>query len=128
MKETRGRPKGGKNRKYSYEFKLKVVKEHLEDKTSLMSLEKKYNVNCSVILKWVHLYLDGGEESLKNMNKGKGNPFSALYFNKSLSEVERLKLELMKRDIEIERLKKGYTVKGVGSKKEYVTLSGKTIK
>lgn len=128
MKETRGRPKGGKNRKYSYEFKLKVVKENLEEKISINILEKKYKISDSVILKWVHLYLEGKEDSLKNMGKGRGNHFSALHTSKNLSEIERLTLELMKRDIEIERLKKGYTVKGVGSKKEYVTLSGKTVK
>jgi len=28
----------------------------------------------------------------------------------------------MKKDIEIERLKKGYSVKGVGAQKEFVTI------
>ena len=31
----RGRPKGGKNKKYSYEFKLKVVKDY-EDKSEII--------------------------------------------------------------------------------------------
>lgn len=36
--------------------------------------------------------------------------------------------ELMRRDIEVARLKKGYSVKGGGSKKEYVTSSGSNTK
>ncbi len=29
-----GRPKGGKNKKYSYEFKLKVIKDYFENHLS----------------------------------------------------------------------------------------------
>ena len=36
--------------------------------------------------------------------------------------------ELMRRDIEVARLKKGYSVKGGGSKKEYVTISDSSTK
>ena len=59
---------------------------------------------------------------------GSGNIFSALHASKKLSEVERLKLELMKKEIEIERLKKGYMVKGAGSSKEYVPINKKNSK
>lgn len=41
---------------------------------------------------------------------------------------EELIRELMRRDIEVARLKKGYSVKGGGSKKEYVTSSGSSTK
>ena len=40
---------------------------------------------------------------------------------KDLKEDE-LRRELMRKDIEIERLKKGYAVKGVGANKEFVTI------
>ena len=50
-----------------------------------------------------------------------GNHFSALHSSKSLSEKERLILLVEKLQIENERLKKGYTVKGVGADKEFVT-------
>ncbi len=45
-----------------------------------------------------------------------------------MSELEQVKLENLALRVEVERLKKGYTVKGVGSKKVYVTLDGKIIK
>lgn len=41
---------------------------------------------------------------------------------------EELIRELMRRDIEVARLKKGYSVKGGGSGKEYVTSSGSSTK
>ena len=37
-------------------------------------------------------------------------------------------IELMKKDIEIARLKKGYNVKGVGQEKEFVTTFNKNTK
>ena len=36
--------------------------------------------------------------------------------------------ELMNKDIEIERLKKGYAVKGVGAKKEFVFIQDVNMK
>lgn len=47
---------------------------------------------------------------------------------KNLTEVERLRLELAKKEVECERLKKGYSVKGVGQRKEYVTINKKNLK
>ena len=49
-----------------------------------------------------------------------GNKFAALHRSKNLSELERLRLQVAKQEIEIARLKKGYWVKGVGANKEYV--------
>ena len=114
-----GRPRGSKNRKYSYEFKLKVIKEYLEDHLSLLELEEKYCVVHSVIIRWTRLYNEG---LLKTGRKRTGNPYSALHTSKSLSKEERLELENLKLKIENERLKKGYLVKGGGAGKEYVSI------
>ena len=114
-----GRPRGSKNRKYSYEFKLKVIKEYLEDHLSLLELEEKYGVVHSVIIKWTRLYNEG---LLKTGRMRTGNPYSALHTSKSLSKEERLELENLKLKIENERLKKGYLVKGGGAGKEYVSI------
>lgn len=115
-----GRPKGGRNKKYSYDFKLKVVKEYLIEHLSLLDLEKKYGVVHSVIIQWVKLYNEGLLETGRVHNRG--NKFTALYTSKSLSKEERLELENLKLRIENERLKKGYTVKGGGVNKEYVSI------
>ena len=41
---------------------------------------------------------------------------------KNKTREEELELENLKLKVEVARLKKGYQVKGVGSKKEYVTI------
>ena len=115
-----GRPKGGKNKKYSYEFKLKVVKEYLIEHSSLLDLEKEYGVVHSVIIQWVKLYNEGLLETGRIHNRG--NKFAALHTSKSLTKEERLELENIKLRIENERLKKGYLVKGGGVNKEYVSI------
>ena len=57
----------------------------------------------------------------KGGTKGQGN-------RKPKDKIEELELELMKKEIEIARLKKGYMVKGVGAEKEFVTTFDKNTK
>ena len=120
-----GTRKGTKPRKWSKEEKLKLVLLHLNEKVSLMQIEKEYSVSNGLVSTWVKKYLNGGEEALVSRN---GNPYAALHTSKSLSEVERLRLIVAKQEIEIARLKKGYWVEGVGANKEYVTGNGKSTK
>ena len=120
-----GTRKGTKPRKRSKEEKLKLVLLHLNEKVSLMQIEKEYSVSNGLVSTWVKKYLNGGEESLVSRS---GNPYAALHTSKSLSEVERLRLIVAKQEIEIARLKKGYWVEGVGANKEYVTGNGKSTK
>ena len=120
-----GTKKGTKPRKWSKEEKLKLVLLHLNDKVSLMQIEREYSVSNGLVSTWVKKYLNGGEEALVSRS---GNPYAALHTSKSLSEVERLRLIVAKQEIEIARLKKGYWVEGVGANKEYVTGNGKSTK
>ena len=120
-----GTRKGTKPRKWSKEEKLKLVLLHLNEKVSLMQIEKEYSVSNGLVSTWVKKYLNGGEEALVSRS---GNPYAALHTSKSLSEVERLRLIVAKQEIEIARLKKGYWVEGVGVNKEYVTGNGKSTK
>ena len=72
--------------------------------------------------RWVKNYNEKGLEGLKSRtgkktggNKGQGK-------RKLKTEEERLQLKIKKLEIENARLKKGYQLKGVGGKKEYVTI------
>ena len=47
---------------------------------------------------------------------------------KPKNKIEELEFELMKKEIEIARLKKCYMVKGVGAEKEFVTTFDKNTK
>jgi len=120
-----GTKKGTKPRKWSKEEKLKLVLLHLNEKVSLMQIEKEYTVSNGLVSTWVKKYLNGGEEALVSRS---GNTYAALHTSKSLSEVDRLRLIVAKQEIEIARLKKGYWVEGVGANKEYVTGNGKSTK
>lgn len=116
-----GRPRGGKNRKYTAEEKLTIVKMKTEQYMSTAEIEKKTGIHSSIVRRWIISYLSQGIDGLKPKKKT-GNPFSALHTSKSLSKEERLELENLKLRIENERLKKGYLVKGGGVNKEYVTI------
>ena len=122
-----GRPKGGKNRYWSKDEKLRIVRRYLEEGISSRKLAVEENVDDSMIRRWVRKYLAEGESGLEQSNK-KGNRFSALWTSKSLTETERLQLIVQKQEIEIERLKKGYFVKGVGASKEFVITKDVSLK
>lgn len=107
---TIGRPKGVKNKKYTYQFKLKAVTDYFENHLSKKGIEKKYAISNGTIEVWKTNYLN---EVLETGKSGKGNIYSALHTSKHLTKEERLELENMKLRIENERLKKGYQVKGV---------------
>ena len=112
--------KGQARRVWTPEQKAEIVHKHLNDHISVRTLEKEYHADRSMICKWVKKYIAEGEISF--VHKGHpGNPFAALHVSKNLSETERLRLMVAKLEIENERLKKGYLVKGVGAAKEFVT-------
>ena len=68
-----------------------------------------------------------GIEGLKSKTGKHNNPKCGKY-NRNKTEIEKLKEEILKKEIELMRLKKGYVVKGVGVKKEYVSISDVNIK
>ena len=120
-----GRPKGGRNRKWTVEEKLRMINRHLENHESLQQVAIAEGVSSGLLSTWISKYLEGGEEALVNRS---GNPYAALVTAKSLSEEERLRLIVAKQEVEIARLKKGYFVKGVGAGKEYVIGKEKTMR
>ncbi|MEG2200036.1 MAG: transposase, partial [Anaerovorax sp.] len=76
----------------------------------------------SMICHWLKDYEKDGESAFDLKSYRKGNLFAALHTSKTLTETEGLRLQLSKLEIENERLKKGYQVKGVGVNKEFVSL------
>lgn len=54
------------SKKYSYEFKLKIVQEYLNGTLGYTLLSKKYNISSkSQLQKWVNQYKKYGKEGLK---------------------------------------------------------------
>ena len=119
--------KGQTKRVWTPEQKAEIVHKHLDEHISVRTLEKQYNADRSMICHWVKKYIAEGESAF--IPKGHpGNPFAALHSSKKLSELERLRLMVVKLEIENERLKKGYWVEGVGVNKEFVTGPDKSTK
>ena len=123
-----GRPIGKKNNMRSPEEKEAIVLEYLNDKRpSYRKIADKYGIAGSTFKKWKKAYLEFGIEGLKSQtgkakHPGKRNPLSGLQRKKNKTREEELELENLKLKVEVARLKKGYLVKGVGAKKEYVTI------
>ena len=121
-----GRPKGVKNRKYTYEFKLQVMEDYFGNHLSWAEIMRKYSLSQGTLDVWKRNYENGVLKDGKIHNRG--NKLAALHTSKNLTKEQRLELENLKLRIENERLKKGYLVKGGGANKEYVFISGKNMK
>jgi transposase-like protein len=117
-----GRPKGGHNRTWTNEERLRIVQLYESGQYSRSELSNKENVPEGTLDGWYRRYLQGGIEALNPTKLHTGNPYAALHTAKELSVEERQRLEILKLRVENERLKKGYMVKGVGADKEFVTL------
>lgn len=121
-----GRPKGVKNRKYTYEFKALAMHDYFDNHLSKTEIREKYSISSGTFDVWKRNYENGTLKDGKIHNRG--NKFAALHISKSLTKEQRLELENLKLRIENERLKKGYLVKGGGANKEYVSISEENTK
>ena len=119
--------KGQKFRKWSFEEKLRIVKRHTEEHVSIRELEKQEGANNALISAWIQRYAIEGEDGLRPKPR-RGNPYAALHTSKSLTELEELRLRVVKQDIEIARLKKGYWVEGEGADRIVITSGGVATK
>jgi len=116
-------------RQRSAEEKIEILNRYFKGETAV-KLQKEYGLSDNYLYKWINKYKIEGVEGLKS-STGKANKNHkniGLYLRKPKSREEELEIEIMKKDIEIARLKKGYMVKGVGAEKEFVTTFKKNIK
>ena len=121
------RPAGTKNIMRTPEEKEKIVIEYLNSKVGYRSVAQGNDIDKTILFKWIKKYRENGIEGLKSKTGKHKNPNCGKY-KRNKTEVEKLKEELLKKEIELMRLKKGYMVKGVGAKKEYVSISDMNIK
>ena len=80
-----GRTKGGKNKSYTKEEKMKYVKMVLDKGYSVWDIEKEYSISHSLTNLWVKKYLEYGENSLINKKKP-GNPLSKYQNKRNLTK------------------------------------------
>lgn len=126
----KGHVLGMKNNMRIPEEKLAYILEWQKTNMSQKSFAISKGIPYQTFNKWLSRFEKYGAEGLKSKTGkcGSGNPYAALHIKKNLTEVERLRLELAKKEVECERLKKGYSVKGVGRRKEYVIINKKNLK
>lgn len=115
-----GRPLGGKNHKWTPEEKEAIVLEYLNGNAGQRTVAQSHNMTRNLLYSWIKKYRENGIDGLRSQTGRHSNKNVGRYDHHP-SEVEKLKKELLKKDIEIERLKKGYQVKGGGAQKEFVT-------
>lgn len=116
---------------YNTELKKKLCELICFNHASTIKTAEEYNIPLKTLEKWITAFNKDThcfDPKLEFSNDFKfvEEPTDSNYDDLPLDE---LKKELMKKDIEIARLKKGYLVKegGMGSK-VFVTLSKKNIK
>lgn len=85
-------------RKVSYEEKLEIIQYVLDNDKDYKGAAEKYSVRYATIYNWVKKYLEEGADGLKDK---RGRPRVKV---EPLTELERLQLELEKKDNEIARL------------------------
>ncbi len=128
------RAKGTKNNMRSPEEKETIVLEYMNnDHPNYKKVADKYGISRKRFHTWIKQYREFGIEGLRSRtgkakHPGKGNHLSGLQRKKNKTREEELELENLRLKIEVARLKKGYLVKGVGSKKEYVTIKDLNMK
>lgn len=61
--------KGQKFRKYSFEEKMSVIKEVVEEGSSIGEMSRKYQINIQTIRTWIYQYRHGNR-----MDRARGRP------------------------------------------------------
>jgi len=115
------RPVGSKNNMRSPEEKATIVEEYINGHLSTWKIAEKYGTTQRQFRDWKKKYLKYGIEGLKSKTGTKTGGTKGQGARKPKTIEEELKRKIAKLEIENERLKKGYVVKGVGDKKEFVT-------
>ena len=118
-----GRPKGTKNVMRTPEEKERIVLEAIE--SGAIRIARRHGLSDRLLRTWMRKYRESGIDGLRSRSgEHGGNPLIGLQSKKGKTREEELELEVLKLRIEVERLKKGYRVKGGGRGKEFVTTNG----
>lgn len=117
---------------YSKDLKRKICNDICINKKSTIRTAEAYGIPLKTVEKWITAFNKDNhcfDDTTSNSNDFQIiKPKNNLDFYDELSE-EELKQQLLKKDIEIARLKKGYLVKGGGMEpKEVIIFSKKNTK
>lgn len=116
--------------KYSNEIKKEMCIKVCIKKESTIKTASEYNVPIKTFENWITAFNKNPSVFDEKGNKHYNVKLNTVDTNTDYSMLSREDLEslIMKRDIEISRLKKGYSVKGRGQEKEYIIYKMKNTK
>ena len=123
-----GRPTGTKNNMRTPEEKEKIILEYFDSGKGAIEFSRYIGIERKQLWKWIKKYREQGIDGLKSNTGKHKNHNVGFRLRKPKDRIEELELELMRKEIEIARLKKGYMVKGDGAEKEFVTTFDKNTK
>ncbi len=91
-------PKGIANKKYTPEFKIKVVETMLEEKLSYRGAARQFEItDHKMVAKWERIYLEEGAEGLRIERRGRKSTGRPPKLKKDvedlIAEVQRLRAE-----------------------------------
>ena len=121
-----GRNKGEKNIMITPEEKEKIIFDYFNSGKGAMEFELESGISKKLLWKWIKIYSFEGINGLRSMTRKITK--NIVRPKKVKTREEELERENAKLKIEIERLKKSYYVKGVGQRKEYVSINNRSIK
>ena len=120
------------NMHYNIELKKKLCEDICIHHASTIKTAKDYNIPLKTLEKWITAYnkdnhcFDPKIEIVNDFKLLNDLSHETSYDDLSTNELKKI---LMKKDIEIARLKKGYFVKGGGmEEKVFITFSKKNTK
>ena len=118
----------GKNNMRTPEEKEMWVIKYLNGEIGVKPGARKIGIQECVFRRWIKKYKENGFDGLKSKTGKCSKKGIAGRPKKAVTREEELERENAKLKIEIERLKKGYYVKGVGQRKEYVSINNRSTK
>lgn len=112
---------------YNEEQRLRIGEKVFTQQLTETAAAKFYDLDKSEVQRCVNLYMrenkiDPVPKVTEPDNNGQENPNY-----QEMTKDELIKV-IMKKDIEVARAKKGYTVKGGGKTKEYITIKNANTK
>ena len=107
------------------EEKEKIIFDYFNSGKGAMEFELESGISKKLLWKWIKIYSFEGINGLRSMTR---KITKNIVRPKKVKTREELERENAKLKIEIERLKKGYYVKGVGQRKEYVSINNRSTK
>ena len=109
--------------RYTKEERLDIGRRVCNHELTIKEAATSYHISVSAIVSYMRLYRTSIGETVTS--KSIRSNSKADYEGMSKDELIQ---QIMLKDIEVARAKKGYEVKGAGIKKEYVSLSKKNTK